>query len=242
MPPSSTDAVLFLAGLSALSLSTEAWLTDCDCCRRLPLRFILGNTLPEEREADVIEKGAPVEAHTVPYRLTLLQKHQDLAWKQEGKGGVRGSHTQASKAWGGGGSRSTGIMIYWKGMSKETLVIYSRNLPKQYQGICSTMSTGVTMSTASISKVLVYTLVFYGTTECKEANTAIRGQGRHCHSPLPLWDQRGGSSCPCGSNPFSRQDRNERRCPPLGKWMGGRWTPSWPTSTIVPPLSAVNQR
>jgi hypothetical protein len=57
--------------------------------------------------------------------------------------------------------------------------------------------------------------------------------------PFPLCDQSGGSSCPWGSRPFSRHDRNESRWPPFGKWIGGRWTPSCPTSTMVPPLSAV---
>lgn len=59
--------------------------------------------------------------------------------------------------------------------------------------------------------------------------------------PLPLCDQRGGSSCPWGSRPFSRQERNASRCPPLGKWMGGLCTPSCPTNTMVPPQSAVRQ-
>lgn len=59
--------------------------------------------------------------------------------------------------------------------------------------------------------------------------------------PLPLWDQRGGSSWPRGRRPFSRQVRNARRWPPLGKWMGGYWTPSCPTRTRVPPLSAAQR-
>lgn len=50
--------------------------------------------------------------------------------------------------------------------------------------------------------------------------------------PLPRWDHNGGSNIPWGSNPFSRQLKNARRCPPRGKWIGGRWTPSWPTSAI----------
>lgn len=54
---------------------------------------------------------------------------------------------------------------------------------------------------------------------------------------FPLWDQRGGSSWPWGSRPFSRQDRNWSKWPPLGKRSGGLWIPSWLTSTTVPPLS-----
>lgn len=53
---------------------------------------------------------------------------------------------------------------------------------------------------------------------------------------FPLWFQSGGSSCPWGSRPVSRQVRNWRRWPPLGKCRGGLWMPSWLTKTTVPPL------
>lgn len=59
--------------------------------------------------------------------------------------------------------------------------------------------------------------------------------------PLPRWDHRGGSSWPWGKSPFSRQDRKASRWPPLGKWIGGRCTPSWPTNTMVPPVSPISQ-
>ena len=54
---------------------------------------------------------------------------------------------------------------------------------------------------------------------------------------LPCWVQSGGSSCPRGRRPFSRQDRKDSRWPPCGKCSGGLWMPSWLTSTSVPPLS-----
>lgn len=54
---------------------------------------------------------------------------------------------------------------------------------------------------------------------------------------FPLWDQSGGSSWPWGSRPFSRQERNWSKWPPLGKRSGGLCIPSWLTSTTVPPLS-----
>lgn len=38
---------------------------------------------------------------------------------------------------------------------------------------------------------------------------------------FPLWDQSGGSSWPWGRRPFSRQERNWSKCPPLGKRSGG---------------------
>lgn len=53
---------------------------------------------------------------------------------------------------------------------------------------------------------------------------------------FPLWFQSGGSSCPWGSRPVSRQVRNWRRWPPFGKCKGGLWMPSWLTKTTVPPL------
>lgn len=55
---------------------------------------------------------------------------------------------------------------------------------------------------------------------------------------LPFWDHRGGSSCPRGKRPVSKQERKARRWPPGGKWSGGRWIPSWLTRTSVPPQSA----
>ena len=54
---------------------------------------------------------------------------------------------------------------------------------------------------------------------------------------FPCWVQSGGSSCPRGRRPLSRQDRKDSRWPPCGKCSGGLWMPSWLTSTSVPPLS-----
>lgn len=59
---------------------------------------------------------------------------------------------------------------------------------------------------------------------------------------LPFWDHRGGSSCPWGKRPVSKQERKARRWPPCGKWSGGRCIPSWLTSTRVPPQSAGTER
>ena len=59
--------------------------------------------------------------------------------------------------------------------------------------------------------------------------------------PFSRWAQSGGSSCPRGSRPFSRHERNASRWPPCGKWMGGLCTPSWPTRTTVPPQLAAHQ-
>lgn len=39
-----------------------------------------------------------------------------------------------------------------------------------------------------------------------------------CYSfTCPCWDHSGGSSCPRGRRPFSRQERKASRCPPGGK-------------------------
>ena len=69
-------------------------------------------------------------------------------------------------------------------------------------------------------------------------HAAARSRNAYLPIPLPRWVHRGGSSWPWGRRPVSKQDKNASMCPPLGKWIGGRWTPSWPTRTNVPPLSA----
>ena len=83
------------------------------------------------------------------------------------------------------------------------------------------------------------------TAPCAEGWGTGVGGGRREPSPylpsprgtFPCWVQSGGSSCPRGRRPFSRQDRKDSRWPPCGKCSGGLWMPSWLTSTSVPPLS-----
>lgn len=70
----------------------------------------------------------------------------------------------------------------------------------------------------------------------------FREEAQLCAPTFPRWDQSGGSSCPWGRRPFSRQDRNCSKCPPLGKRSGGLWIPSWLTKTTVPPLSTISNR
>lgn len=77
-----------------------------------------------------------------------------------------------------------------------------------------------------------------------DANDGGRYQPEVCSElgPLPRCDQRGGSSLPDGARPFSMQERKARRWPPAGKCNGGRWTPSWPTRTTIPPLAGPERR
>ena len=83
------------------------------------------------------------------------------------------------------------------------------------------------------------------TAPCAEGWGTGVGGGRREPSPylpsprgtFPCWVQSGGSNCPRGRRPFSRQDRKDSRWPPCGKCSGGLWMPSWLTSTSVPPLS-----